>query len=572
MEESPIVSDKIKDYLRITNLEGNMNDCLNQILRTLPEDPYSAFIDNLKNYCSDAVTVISIELIKTLSSDFKVVPSIKTTSKYKGILEKSVLDISSSVLTFTADDIYDKANAIFNELTKNIKEETTFNDLSIFDARLDSIYRDFEKTYTEQNTAAFSLCSLAKNCCNCISSSVYISYSKIRNLSFLNCIRDIAELKLTETKKDREQKREIIDQTISSRTNLGISVLSPPILTNSSRDTNKKNSKTNLAKANKIPNLGIQIFKCGKGISKVKFDKFFMILDMSNNPPQNIIISLLKVIQSTTKKILTAGKLGENGFRINNEGSHFSPYDTINDTVKSIEEMIKEISKDSSYSLIKITIGIDCNANSYYSDQTKKYDMDGMKKPPDSDELIEFYLKYVTDHPLITYLEDPIADIDIQGWKKLFKKFEEKNSLVKLVCKNLICNSVPNLKTHLIPIKMDEVVKKINMMKQEGTQVKDLDPDKMMLELNNQKILSTYNSLKYSEFTSISLFLEAVRIIKNKKFANMTIWDSVLEYSNMSVVDIAFAIKADMLVLSGLNSKQDRVNNFLRFLKNIQEF
>ena len=572
MEDSPIISDKIKDYLRTTNLEGNMNDCLNQILRTLPDDPYSAFVDNLKNYCSENVTIVSIELIKTLSLEFKNIPSIKTSIKYKGILEKTIIDVSSSGSTFTSDDIYDKVNSIFNELTKNIKEDATFSDLYIFDAMIDSNYRDFEKNYTEQNTAAFSLCSLSKNICSCISSSVYISYSKIKNMSFLNCMRDLAELKITENKKEREQKREIIDQTITSRTNLGISVLLPPILTNSSRDTNKKNSKTNLAKANKIPNLGIQIFKCGKGVSKVKFDKFFLILDMSNNPPSNIIISLLKVIQATTKKILTAGKLGENGFRINNEGSHFSPHDTINDCVKSLEEMIKEISKDSSYSLIKISIGIDCNANNYYSDQTKKYEMDGMKKPPDSDELIDFYLKYVTDHPLISYLEDPIADVDIQGWKKIFKKFEEKNSLVKLVCKNLICNSVPNLKAHLIPIKMEEVVKKINLMKQEGNQVKDIDPDKMMIEMNNLKILPTYNSLKFSEFTSISLFLDAVRIIKNKKFACMTIWDSVLEYSNISVVDIAFAVKADMIVLSGLNSKQERVNNFLRFLKNTHEY
>ena len=67
MEDSSIISDKIKDDLRTTNLEENMNDCLNQILRTLPDDPYSAFVDNLNNYCSENLIIGSIELIKTFN-------------------------------------------------------------------------------------------------------------------------------------------------------------------------------------------------------------------------------------------------------------------------------------------------------------------------------------------------------------------------------------------------------------------------------------------------------------------------------------------------------------------------
>lgn len=42
-----------------------------------------------------------------------------------------------------------------------------------------------------------------------------------------------------------------------------------------------------------------------------------------------------------------------------------------------------------------------------------------MKKPPDADQLIDFYLKFCNDHPLINFLEDPIADVDIEGWKKI---------------------------------------------------------------------------------------------------------------------------------------------------------
>jgi enolase len=86
----------------------------------------------------------------------------------------------------------------------------------------------------------------------------------------------------------------------------------------------------------------------------------------------------------------------------------------VNDSIKLIEDIIKDTGEGS-----KLAIGIECNANNYYNEQTKLYDMDGFKKPPDADQLIDYYLKFCTDHPLITFLEDPIADSDIEGWKKI---------------------------------------------------------------------------------------------------------------------------------------------------------
>lgn len=126
--------------------------------------------------------------------------------------------------------------------------------------------------------------------------------------------------------------------------------------------------------------------------------------------------------------------------RLNPEGSYFSPNDTINDTIKLMEDIIKDTGESA-----KLSIGIDCNANNYYNDSTKKYEMDGMKQPPDSDQLIEFYFKYCTDHPLITYLEDPIADIDQIGWKKILLKFESKPSIC-ISAKNIISENYTNLK------------------------------------------------------------------------------------------------------------------------------
>ena len=112
--------------------------------------------------------------------------------------------------------------------------------------------------------------------------------------------------------------------------------------------------------------------------------------------------------------------------KMNNEGSYFTPNDgSINDTVKVMEDILKDLGEGN-----KVTIGIDCNANHYYTETTLKYEMDGFKTPVENDQLIDFYFKYITDHPLITYLEDPMATLDIFGWKKILSKFEERPNCI----------------------------------------------------------------------------------------------------------------------------------------------
>ncbi len=126
--------------------------------------------------------------------------------------------------------------------------------------------------------------------------------------------------------------------------------------------------------------------------------------------------------------------------RLNNEGSYFPPSDNLNDVVKILEEIIKETGESN-----RISIGIDCNANNYYNEVTKKYEMDGFKQPPDADGLIEYYLKYCNEHPSITYLEDPIADNDVSGWQKVYAKFEQKPN-VTISSKSYVGESFSNLR------------------------------------------------------------------------------------------------------------------------------
>lgn len=105
-----------------------------------------------------------------------------------------------------------------------------------------------------------------------------------------------------------------------------------------------------------------------------------------------------------------------------------------------MEEIIKDVNEPG-----KLSIGIDCNANNYYSEGTKKYEMDSFKQPSDVDPLIDYYFKYTTDHPLITYLEDPIASTHVAGWKKMFTKFETKPNIT-ISSKHIIEENIIHLK------------------------------------------------------------------------------------------------------------------------------
>jgi enolase len=188
--------------------------------------------------------------------------------------------------------------------------------------------------------------------------------------------------------------------------------------------------------------LAFTIFKTGKSTgSKVKFEKFFLIINNSAKFKEDDLNALIVKIYASIRKVLTTGKQGENGIRLNTEGSYFSPNDTINDTMKLMEDIIKDTGEQS-----KLSIGIDCNANNYYNSETNKYEMDGFKQPSDVEALIEYYLKYCTDHPFITYLEDPIADSDHVGWKKMYWRFENARPQVTIACKNSIAESPTKLK------------------------------------------------------------------------------------------------------------------------------
>lgn len=191
----------------------------------------------------------------------------------------------------------------------------------------------------------------------------------------------------------------------------------------------------------RIPDMGFVLFKTGKSMnSKVKFERFILFVDNSTKVESEELKGIFSRIYLAIRKVLTAGKLGENGMRLNPENSYYPPTDALNDILKLIEGIINESNAGD-----KLYYGIDCNANNYYTEETGLYEMDGFKKPPEIDQLIEFYIKLCNDHPLLRYLEDPIADKDLRGWGKLLEKFSTTKPNVQIINKSLIENSIDKL-------------------------------------------------------------------------------------------------------------------------------
>jgi len=156
----------------------------------------------------------------------------------------------------------------------------------------------------------------------------------------------------------------------------------------------------------------ITALRGGKGYStKLKFAKFGFILE-NELGKQTTNLKDVNLLYGLVKKALSSGKQGEAGLK-NISGSYLSPSDTIGETLKILEEAIKN-SK-----LANVKIFIVCNANDVYNENTGKYEMEGAKAQYDNNAMVEFYVKFLTEHPLVCYLEDPMSDKDPIGWRLL---------------------------------------------------------------------------------------------------------------------------------------------------------
>ena len=539
---------EIKDYIEQHKLEFILTKAFNEVMSKLPIDPYSEICSILKEESKPIFSINSIKVKEQIIEDFKSIPSLELIMSYKGatrtVLTYPVPFSSLAYEKYTAsnDELLNVFNEIFSEEVKSLDYE----DPNQFDEKILNILKNKNKENKETDAMALSLS-------NTISLMIYISTALMTNINFSQFISE-------------------------NKSNL--------ILKKAQRNQGK------------TPNLGFCIFKTGKTMnSKIKYERFLLMINNeifeSNNDlkekKKEIIIELYKKMFEIIKKTLTAGKAGENGMRTNNEGSFTPPSDKYEDVLKLMEGFIKEINASMNNQNF-VSLGIDFNAENFFNSKDCTYEPEGVKKAVDSNALIDMYLKLINDHPSLTYLEQPLAYEDVEGWGTLLEKLKDKNN-ISIVQKVDIYRKEPEPKV-IPPEQMNELnkEKKEEVKKEEPKEKPPEKPKKTgkkkkknVQAVKTEEVANKTNENFKKEKPKIGMFsyrLGEANVISQlfnnilkKKETNpdfgCVIYENDIEGNQAGIIQLGMALNFDYIILNGLNMSAQKITKIKAYVEEL---
>ena len=535
---------EVRLYLEQHKIESILTKAFNDVMKNLPIDPFSEICSILKTESKDIFSINSISIKEKIIEDFQTIPSFEVSMTYKGAT-RTVLTypVPFSTLAYekystSKEELMNTFNQIFNEDVKNLD----FEDPKQFDEKLISLIKEKNKE-NENDPMILSLS-------NTISLMIYISTALMKNLSLKEYIKE-------------------------TKSNL--------IFKNGSK------------KKNKTPNLGFCIFKTGKNMnSKIKYERFLIMINneiFNNNEldKKKTIIELYPKMYEIIKKSLTAGKAGENGMKTNNEGSFNPPSDKYEDVIKLMEGFIKDINTSMNNQNI-VSLGIDFNADNFFNPKDNTYDTEGAKKPLDNVQLIDTYLKLITDHPSLTYMEEPLACDDEDGWSLLIEKLKDKPN-INIVKKVDIYKKEPEPKiaatdpNELLKDKKEEKEmkkeeskekvekgKKTTKKKKKNLEVVKNDEPQIKTEenLKKEKPKIGLYSYRLREAIVISdLFNNILKMKENNKSCGAIIYENDIESNQAGIISLGMALNCDYIILNGLNMSEQKITKLKAYIEEL---
>lgn len=123
-------------------------------------------------------------------------------------------------------------------------------------------------------------------------------------------------------------------------------------------------------------------------------------------------------------------------------------------------ELIENAIKNAGYTFEDIKIGIDAAASSFFQDGFYQIKEDGEIQNKNSEQMINWYQKLITEHPII-FLEDPLAENDWDGFVKITDKLGEK---IKIVGDDLTVTNVKRISEALEKKAINSVLIKLNQI------------------------------------------------------------------------------------------------------------
>ena len=535
---------EVHAYLEQHKIEPTLTKAFNDVMRLLPIDPFSEICSILKSESKDIFSINSISIKEQIIEDFKTIPSFEISMTYKGAT-RTVLTYPipfSSLAYEKYTESNEELNKTFNEIFSEDVKNLDFEDPNKFDENLVNLMMKKNK---ETDVMALSLS-------NTISLMIYKSTALMKNMSLSEYIKE-------------------------NKSNLIF------------KNGNKKNGKS--------PNLGFCIFKTGKNMnSKIKYERFLImvnneIFDDKSIDKKKIIIELYIKMHEIIRKTLTAGKAGENGMKTNNEGSFTPPSDKYEDVLKLMEGFIKDTNAAMDNKNI-VSLGIDFNADNFYNPKDNTYDTEGAKKPLDNVQLIETYLKLITDHPSLTYLEEPLAYEDEDGWSQLIEKLKDKPNIniVKKVdiykkdpepkIANTDPNQVPSEKKEEKELKKEESKEKVNKSKKPSTKKKkkNLEPVKsdepqIKTEENFKKEKPKIGLYSYRlrEANVIShLFANILKLKEANPNMGAVIYENDIESNQSGIINLGMALNCDYIILNGVNMSDQKITKIKAYVEELE--
>ena len=532
-------------YLKEHNIESILTKAFNEIIKVLPIDPFSDICSILKSESRDIFSINSIKIKDTIIEDFKSIPSFELTMTFKGA--------TRTVLTYPipfSSGAFEKYNTSNEELGKTFSEifseevkNLDYEDPKQFDDKIVDIIKNKNK---ENDVMTLSLS-------NTLSLMIFISTALMKNINFIKYI-------------------------VENKSNLI------------------------LKKANRIkgqtPNLGFCIFKTGKSMnSKIKYERFLIMInnEIFNNESidnkKKLIIDLYKKMFEIIKKTLTAGKAGENGMKTNNEGSFTPPSDKYEDVLKLMENFIKEINTSMDNKNI-VSLGIDFNADNFYNSKDSTYEPEGVKKPIDNVQLADSYIKLINDHPLLSYLEQPMAYEDIDGWGNLLEKLKDKPN-ISVVQKADIYRKDPEPKIPPADInnnndinkekkeevkveepkeKVETKTKKVNKKKKKNVEQAKPEETQNKTNENFKKEKPKINMFSYrlGEAKVISdLFNNILKLKEKNADFGAVIYENDIESNQAGIINLGMALNFDYIILNGVNMSDQKITKIKEYIEEI---
>ena len=200
--------------------------------------------------------------------------------------------------------------------------------------------------------------------------------------------------------------------------------------------------------------------------SPCKFAKFYLIVDGYACQEDSNLAEYFKNFVSNLRKSFAAQKGGDAAFKQLPDGSFFNAFTSVADSLKAITEAIKQSGAQGNVIVPTVSsskrgggtaetgerastaggnsvangedsgkkaifrIGISCDADNSFNKDPKdpnKYEIEGVKGQNTAQMLSEYYIKLISEYPLITLIEDPFCETDFDGFKILKKALAENS-------------------------------------------------------------------------------------------------------------------------------------------------